>query len=582
MTVRSALLLGLLALLIAGCAPQGGLSDAQRNAVITEALTVEDPAFEALGESAPPLPAAAEAMLRPEPLSAADDGPVTEPRFDISADAVNVSDFYHGLVEDTPYNVVVHPQISGEISLRLTDVSVPEVMEILRESYGFHYRRMEGSFLVLPSSLETRVFSLNYINVQREGLSGTSISGGEINSSEEEDAADDNNEISGSRLTTRSTSRLWADIESAIEEIIAGSQPSDNTSTDDTGGSANNDGGASTNALQQLSEISDGGTGSGSDGSSGADGGGSSGPDSGDRARVVTSPEAGSVVVRATPEVLDQVEAFLDGLQETINRQVILEARILEVTLNDQFEAGINWNNVGSREGNPGRDIELDLTSGPETGGIFEFGVLREGSFSAIIDALDEQGEVMVLSSPRVSTLNNQKALIKVGTDSFFQTGVELDTTFTDSNAQTTIDPEFRSFFSGISLDVTPNIDSRGFVTLHVQPSVSEVTEIPRTVQTANEGEVDFQLARSDVRQSDSIVRARDGELIVIGGLMERRERSVDSSVPGLGDIPPLKPLFSRQEQVSEKVELVILMRPTVVTEDTWSRTIEQQLERML
>lgn len=554
MAYRSALSYCLLALFLSGCAYKGGMTEAERSAAVTQAMTLADPAFEMIANAAPPLPSAAEAMLQPRPLAGTTESPVTEPRFDIKADAVSVPNFYHGLVEDSPYNVVVHPEVTGQISLQLSDVSVPEVMEILREGYGYHYQRTQGSFLIKPSVLETRMFSLNYINVQREGTSGTSISSGEIESSDEQDSDNNNSnanndDASGSNLTTRSSSRLWRDVESAIEEIIAG---------------------------QGDSEQSQ-----------------SSG---GDSARVVTSPESGSVIVRATPETLDQVETFIEGLQTTTNRQVILEARIVEVNLNDEFEAGIDWSYLGSTSGSDtsvgsstGRQASLSLPSGfdgaiERNSGVFNLGVFREGSFSAAISALNTQGDVMVLSSPRVSTLNNQKALIKVGTDTFFQTGVELDTTITDGNAQTTVNPEFASFFSGISLDVTPSIDSESYVTLHIQPSVSDVSEVSRTVQTSSDSEdqVQFQLASSDVRRSDSIVRAQSGDLIVIGGLMEQREQTVDSSVPGLGQVPPFDLLFGRERQVSEKVELVILLRPTVVDEDTWDQTLDRQLEQML
>lgn len=512
------------ALSLAGCAATGGMSEAEKQAAVAEMLDHSTPP--AAGEI-PPLPSAAQARLAPAPLER--DGRLTldEPRFDITADGVEVAAFYQGLVEDTPYNVVVHPEVTGQISLRLNDVSVPDVMEVLREGFGYHFRRTASSYLVLPSGLESRVFRLDYINVEREGLSGTNISAGEI-TAENDDSRQ--GEASGSTLSTRSNSRLWADIESAIEQMLA-------------------------------NEADDG-------------------------AQVIASPDAGAVVVRATPDTLEQIEGFISGLQETIDRQVILEARIVEVSLSDAFEAGIDWELVGSSSG---RETTVDLTpGGSDEGGInlFEFGVLRgEGenlSFDATIEALEEQGDVMVLSSPRVSTLNNQKALIKVGTDSFFQTDVDLDTTIVDDNTRTDVDPEFRSFFSGISLDVTPNISQEGWVTLHVQPSVSDVTETPRSVDVGNGDTVDFRLASSDVRQSDSIVRARDGDLIVIGGLMEERERSTDASVPGLGAIPPLGLLFSRQQQSSSKIELVILMRPTVVNDDTWRDAIDQQMEDML
>lgn len=509
-----------LALLLAGCTATGGMTEAEKRAAVSELL---DTATSVDDAAVPELPAAITDLLAPTPVERDGELTVDEPRFDLTADGVNVAAFYQGLVEGTPYNVVVHPDVSGQISLNLKDVSVPEVMDVLREGFGYHYQRTASSYLVLPSGLESRVFQLDYINVEREGLSGTNISAGEITSEDDDSRQGD---ASGSTLSTRSNSRLWADIEEAITQLLA-------------------------------SEADEG-------------------------AQVVASPDAGAVVVRATPDTLDQVEDFIAGLQKTIDRQVILEARIVEVSLSDEFEAGIDWERVGSTSG---EDTTVDLSPGgndDQDFNLFELGIVRGASFDATIEALDQQGDVMVLSSPRVSTLNNQKALIKVGTDSFFQTDVDLDTTISDGDTRTDVDPEFRSFFSGISLDVTPSISADGWVTLHVQPSVSNVTETTRSIDTGEGDTVSFRLASSDVRQSDSIVRARDGDLIVIGGLMEERERSIDAQVPGIGAIPPLGLLFSREQQSSSKIELVILMRPTVVDDDTFRQTINQQLEDML
>jgi len=577
MSMKNALFAVFVIVVLTGCGTRGGPSANDQDVALAEALDNRAGAPDQAA-APPPLPAAATAMLQPPPLEGRMQAPVTEPRFDINADAVPVANFYHGLVADTPYNVLVHPDVEGTISLRLTDVSVPEVMEILREGYGYHYRRTQGSYMVLPSVLETRVFRLHYINVQREGLSGTSIAGGEIESSEESDNAGDD-QVSGSNLTTRSSSRLWTDVEAAIEEIITGQTSSENGAP---GNAAQGDDTAAASATDSLAALASGEPQDAAPATA----------DTGDRARVVTSPEAGAIVVRATPDALEQVETFIEGLQTTVNRQVILEARIVEVTLDDQFEAGIDWDVLsrdnasedGTTNAFAAGDTQTDVSLTPPTdiGGLFELGILRNGSFDVTIDALDQQGDVMVLSSPRVSTLNNQKALIKVGTDTFFQTGVDLDTTTTDGTAQTTVDPEFRSFFSGISLDVTPSIDADGSVTMHVQPSVTSVSDVPRTVQTAAGETVTFDLASSDVRQSDSIVRAEDGDLIIIGGLMEQRDESRDASVPVLGDLPPLSLLFSRQRQVSRKVELVILLRPTVIGEDTWQRALERQREAML
>jgi MSHA biogenesis protein MshL len=327
---------------------------------------------------------------------------------------------------------------------------------------------------------------------------------------------------------------------------------------------------------------------------------------------VVVNPQSGVVVVRALPNELREVESFLTATQLVVQRQVILEAKIIEVTLSDGFQAGINWaglltpdNNtitIGNTGGgtilvneggvsdiagnigvlNPANPVPVEGTDTSAFGGVFTL-ALDLGDFTSFIELLKTQGNVRVLSSPRVATINNQKAVIKVGTDEFFVTDV-TNTTVTGTATTVTPSVTLTPFFSGIALDVTPQISQDGIVTLHVHPSVSDVVDQQKTV-TIGTLTQQLPLALSSVRESDSIVRARSGQVIVIGGLMQDNSANRSASPPGLGDVPLLGGLFKHRNNSSVKSELVILLKPIVVNDTSqWTDAINEysgNLERL-
>ena len=202
------------------------------------------------------------------------------------------------------------------------------------------------------------------------------------------------------------------------------------------------------------------------------------------------------------------------------------------------------------------------------------------GDFNALIELLEVQGRTRVLSSPRVATLNNQKAVIKAGTDEFFVTDVSADT-ITGTASTTSRDVELTPFFSGVALDVTPQISADGMVTLHIHPTVSDVTDQEKDLTIS--GQTDrLPLAVSEVRESDTVVRARSGQIVVIGGLMRDRSREQDYGTPLLGKLPGIGGLFRSKRNVSRKSELVILLKPVVVNDDrAWSAAAQESLDRV-
>ncbi|MDH3407458.1 MAG: pilus (MSHA type) biogenesis protein MshL, partial [Gammaproteobacteria bacterium] len=323
--------------------------------------------------------------------------------------------------------------------------------------------------------------------------------------------------------------------------------------------------------------------------------------------KLIVNPQAGVVLVRAMPDELRLVEDYLGITQTNMNRQVILEAKIVEVQLKDGFQSGINWAGIANKNGKTytlgqvgggsslgstglssiaGNTGNLNPTTGIFTpisgtnssafGGVFSLAV-QANNFAAFFELLKTQGDLNVLSSPRVSTMNNQKAVIKVGTDSYFVT--KQDTTATTvAGGSPTISTELSPFFSGIALDVTPQIDEAGNINLHIHPSVSEVSEKLITVASNQT----ISTALSSVQESDNIVRASSGQIIVIGGLMKEASTDDNASVPVLGDIPLVGNLFKHKRVTRIKRELVILLKPTVINVgQDWSDAAGESQERI-
>jgi MSHA biogenesis protein MshL len=305
------------------------------------------------------------------------------------------------------------------------------------------------------------------------------------------------------------------------------------------------------------------------------------------------------------------VEEFLGAAQDVLARQVILEAKILEVELNDGFQSGVNWSRLyPNRGGNDDVDYRLGQVGGgtsikdgtseiagnagnldpamlsPITGtvssafgGVFTLAI-DATNFAAFVELLKTQGDVHVLSSPRVSTVNNQKAVIKVGGEKFFITGVTSSATTAEGGA-TAPTVELTPLFSGIALDVTPQIDEEHRITLHIHPSVSEVSQRNESFVIGNE-DFNLPLAFGSIQVSDSIVRARSGQVIVIGGLMKEGSTDENAAVPLLGDVPMVGNLFKHKKVTRIKKELVILVKPTVIeTGDHWSAAIQESRDRV-
>ncbi|MDA8391032.1 MAG: pilus (MSHA type) biogenesis protein MshL [Gammaproteobacteria bacterium] len=486
-------------------------------------------------------------------------------RFDFSAVNAPARQVFLGLMRGTPYSIALPPHLGGRITVRLKRVTVPEAMRIIRREAGYQYQRDGNQFFVLGSGLMTRLFRVHYLNIVRTAVSETRLSGNNLTSVGTTGigggmgAPGTNGGMSQSQAPTisvKTTSRsdFWKTLRQTVTALVG-----------DKGGR-----------------------------------------------RVIVNPTAGVLVVRADAATLHTVARFLRQTQASVDREVVIDAKILEVDLKSGYQSGIDWAQLGrvgdasvtaaqtgggglvtsgaaSTAGqvgniNPQSYLPINGTLASAFGGIFSVAI-HASNFAGFIQLLSSEGRVQVLSSPRVSTINGQKAVIKVGGDQFFVTGVTNSEQLLGAvSAVTTPSVELTPFFSGIALDVTPEIDRRGSIILYIHPSVSKVTQVNQQFSVSGQA-FNLPLASSSVQESDSVVRARSGQVIVLGGLMEDDATNQNAHIPFFGDLPVIGNLFKDKRVVHEKKELVILLKPTVVNlAAPWGRELTQaqrQIRRM-
>lgn len=476
-------------------------------------------------------------------------------RFDIAVKDVPAKVFYMGLVEDTTINLAVSPEIKGNVSLSLKQVTVEQVLQTLEKLYGYAYNPIPGGYEVLPNTLSTRIYPVNYLDLERKSRSKMKLSSGEVTQTGSGQGGGGGGNSGGSsggfgggfgsgfggggnnngnnvveaivgEVETKATIDFWKKLKSSLETLV------------------------------------------------GTEGGRS----------IMTNPIAGVVVIKAYPKELKQVEQYLDLVQNSMDRQVVIEAKILEVTLSNDFQMGINWKLFGLElnaiHAFPTTDLSLNDFPDAFTATI----KWNPTDFTTTIRALEEQGNVQVLSSPHISTMNNQMAAIKVGQDEFFVTNVSSTQNVGTLGAATnpTQDLNLTPFFSGITLDVTPQIDSQDNVTLHIHPTISLVKDQRKRIDLGNQvGTIELPLAQSTIRESDTIVHARNGQVVVLGGLMQNTTDEDIAQPPLLGNIPFAGALFRATKQQSRKTELVILLKPMIMNAKTINQKLAESTDRI-
>jgi len=592
-TVKGTLICAGLLALLAGCAaPQPSLKDSTHDLINAELVK----AATAVKVKPAQPDTAGSALLPPLQIEMPKTGKSLEQKFDLVVNNAPAAQVFMGIVSGTRYSVLLHSDVTGTISVNLKDVTVIEALDTIREVYGYEYKVQGTRIFIQPLSLQTRVFKVNYLMASRSGNSNTIIS-------------------SGSRSSTTGTTGTTT----GTTGTTGVAQPTGGGSGAGGGGgvavSVSTDTAKENGIWGDLRKAISAIIGAGDTGSPGAaSGGAASGGATAATPSVVISPQSGLIVVRALPRELREVENYLKSSQLIVERQVMLEAKILEVRLSEGYQAGVNWSSFQTRSGAnshlafgsvaPGATMNPTLGATAQTlttdaasvlpgvagsmaatalGGGFVGLAFQTANFAALLNFLETQGNVSVLSSPRIATLNNQKAVLKVGTDEVYITGFTVNPATTSGSATTlpTVTPTSEMLFSGISLDVTPQMDEDGNIVLHVHPAISTLSEVQKTFNLGSAGGIiSLPLASRNVRETDSIVRAQNGNIVAIGGLMSQYQTSDRSGLPGTTSTP-LGVLAGQRGAASDKRELVILLKPTIIQDsDSWSQDILQSQQR--
>jgi MSHA biogenesis protein MshL len=446
--------------------------------------------------------------------------------------------------------------------------------------YGYEFKYQGTRIYIQSNAMQTRMFQINYLAGKRLGQSDLRVTSSSITSA------------SGSGSTGGSTA------------VPAGSQPAGSGASSTSSGAPSSQISTTTtnDFWKELSQALTSIVGT-QDGRS-----------------VILNPGSGVVMVRAFPNDLRAVEEYLRVTQLIVERQVMLEAKIIEVSLKEEFQAGVNWNHFGGSDNRfayganqPGTVLNTTnragfnssnvATSGagailgpgvgvlPGASGLVAattagkglFGLaFQSANFAALLNFLETQGNIQVLSSPRIASINNQKAVLKVGTDEFYVTNVSSTTTSTGSSNVTTPTITLQPFFSGIALDITPQIDGDNNIVLHVHPSISVVQEKQKTIDLGTLGVFTLPLANSTVNETDSVVRVQDGNIVAIGGLMKQSQAVDNNGLPGTTSSSGLGLLFGTRSNYSRKSELVILIKPTIIrNESSWKEDLVETQARI-
>jgi len=501
--------------------------------------------------------------------------------YSVVVNNVKVQELLFALARDAKINVDIHSGISGTVTLNAFDQTLQQLLARIAQQVDMRYELDGPNLAVMPDTPYLRVYKIDYVNMTRDtdskvGTSTQVATPGAAAASGGGGGAGAGGNQSTTSITNKSTNHFWQtlvknvqDILHETDKVLQGSTQSAAAPTQNPNpGSA---GGAATSAAPDTQA--------------------SQGPTFREAASVIANPESGVISIRATSRQHEKLQEFLDQVMSNARRQVLIEATIAEVQLNNQYQQGIDWsliryanpNNPNSTSFNLSQGISGTTNASP-TGTLFTLGVnspFANNNLLASVRLLDSFGTVRVLSSPRVTVLNNQTAILKVVDNQVYFT-IQASTTATanvGTTATFTTTPNVVAV--GFIMNVTPQIGDADSVLLNVRPSISRIVgnvADPNPTLAApcgaasvgvsggtTCGPITSNIPIIQTREMESIIKVGSGQVAVMGGLIQDRITDLEDRVPGVSNLSNIGRLFENKNVTNSKTELVVFMRPIIV-----------------
>lgn len=483
---------------------------------------------------------------------------------------VPAQEILFALARDAKINLDIHPGIQGAVTLNALNQTLPQILTRIAKQVDMRYELDNGNLIVMPDTPYLHHYKIDYVNMTRDSESTLTTSAQVASVATSGSAASNGANSSSMSIKDTSKNRFWETLVQNIKDLLH--------ETDKILPS-----GSSETVVQQSNTASSTGTGvqpAGTARKSAPKAGIENSPNPvsvqeggttitrtstfREAASVIANPETGLLTVRATGRQHERIQEFIDQVMNNARRQVMIEATIVEVRLSDNYKQGINWSALIKASGNSFKLVQQNIAGLPTNVGNGVFGIITNPTASTInqqVSLLESFGNVKVLSSPKLSVLNNQTAVIKVVDNLVYFTITGGSTSVTNGVTTTTPSTSTANVLPvGFTMSVTPQISESDVVLFNLKPSISRLVKmVPDPINSANN------VPQTQTRELESVLRVENSQIAVMGGLMQDEVNNLTDGIPGLSKIPLAGELFKQRNDTSTKTELVIFLRPIVI-----------------